>query len=76
MTVILIYSTISIVRVSTLRGPISFELMRFVATVASMQDAKFGRSAHLCAHLRESFRRQPTLLSCSPLLCVFFRIIT
>jgi len=42
MTVILIYSTISIVRVLTLRGSISSELMRFVATIASMLDTKFG----------------------------------
>jgi len=42
MTVILIYSTISIVRVLTLRGSISSALMRFVAVVTFVLDVKFG----------------------------------
>jgi hypothetical protein len=75
MTVILIYCTISIVRVPILRGSISSELMRFLVTVASMLDATFGWSAHLCAHLRVFQAIAYCILSSSPLLCVLFCIV-
>ena len=73
MKVILIYSIVSIVRVPTLRGSISSELMSIVVTVASMLDAKIRLK---CAALRssESFSGD-SLLYCLPAICFVYSFV-